>query len=259
MHDYDLKLAFGAACTYKLELEGWGGKKKCAQAAGISPGYLGEIAAGKKRGDENVRRAIASYFGDSYEDFLTLGRKVLAGEIPENSALIGTSLPHAASLNATPAEVLLQELRDVLRKAGLPTEGDNFMPATPTSSIRQVPILSWVQAGEFTTIARLEVDDFTASEVIKPGVFALRVKGYSMAPDFLPGDIIVVDPTGAWGVSDFVVARNGNEATFKQLKQNDQGYYLHPLNSEGFEDTPIENADTIIVGRVIEHNRRRRF
>ncbi|MDH3389015.1 MAG: S24 family peptidase [Gammaproteobacteria bacterium] len=47
--------------------------------------------------------------------------------------------------------------------------------------------------------------------------FALRVIGDDMAPEFVDGHIIVVDPGGKLASGCFVVASHGGEMIFRQL------------------------------------------
>lgn len=60
--------------------------------------------------------------------------------------------------------------------------------------------------------------------------FALRVLGQSMAPEFSEGDVIVVEPEGALRDGAYVVARDGDEWTLRQLVSRDGRWWLHPLN-----------------------------
>jgi DNA polymerase V len=61
-------------------------------------------------------------------------------------------------------------------------------------------------------------------------VFALRVLGDEMAPEFNDGDIIVVEPAGALKDGSFVLAKIAGEWTFRQLRRRDGGWMLHALN-----------------------------
>lgn len=97
--------------------------------------------------------------------------------------------------------------------------------------------------------------------------FALTLKGDSMSPDFLDGDIVVVDPTVQPRPGDFVVAKresryfDGIDTTFKKYRPkgyNDNGLFIFeliPLN----EDYPVissEKENIEIVGVMIEHRRK---
>ncbi|MCG9052374.1 XRE family transcriptional regulator [Laribacter hongkongensis] len=100
----------------------------------------------------------------------------------------------------------------------------------------EVPIISWVQAGNFESV----VDNFqpgfaeetvTATVQVRRHTYALRVHGDSMEPDFKEGDILIVEPEMEAVHGSYVIAKNGdNEATFKKLVQDGGDWYLKPLN-----------------------------
>jgi len=125
-------------------------------------------------------------------------------------------------------------------------------------SSRQVPVISWVQAGSWT-----EVIGDPSNEMVKTtrklsdSAFALRVKGHSMTSNHeisIPdGSIVIVEPE--YGFVDeangkIVVAQTvaGGEATLKKLAIDPPYSYLIPLNT-AFK--PIEvNQDTNLIGVV---------
>lgn len=86
--------------------------------------------------------------------------------------------------------------------------------------------------------------------------FALRVLGDSMAPEFQHGAIIIVDPGGIIQDGAYVVARQGEEHVFRQLRIDGSRHWLQAL-SDGHET--IELADlSSIVGVVVQQAGRRR-
>ena len=70
---------FHAALTYLLTKEGRGAQSRLARQQNIDRGYMNAIAKGRKSGAEDVRTRIATHFGMTYEDMLTLGRMLLEG------------------------------------------------------------------------------------------------------------------------------------------------------------------------------------
>lgn len=130
----------------------------------------------------------------------------------------------------------------------------------------QVPIISWVQAGMWTSESdarNLEgaIDYILTTEAHSLGTFALRVKGRSMEPEFREGDTIVVDPELYPNPGEFVVATNGKgEATFKKYRSRgvsdsgDDVFELVPVNRDF--STLYSNIEPIsIIGVVVEHRR----
>jgi DNA polymerase V len=60
--------------------------------------------------------------------------------------------------------------------------------------------------------------------------FALMVLGDSMAPEFLDGEIIIIEPEGLAADGSYVLAEAGGELIFRQLAKAGGGWELRPLN-----------------------------
>jgi len=121
-----------------------------------------------------------------------------------------------------------------------------------SSIIGKVPVISWVQAGEFTEAveSRGAEEWVETSAPVLRHTFALRVKGDSMEPEFPAGVIVVVEPDLEPNPGDYVVVRNGGgEATFKQLVRDGEDWYLKPINPR-YPIKPLGHSH--IVGVVRE-------
>ena len=81
-------------------------------------------------------------------------------------------------------------------------------------------------------------------------VFALRVLGDSMAPEFLDGEIIIVEPDGALREGSFVLAQAGGEWTLRQLACRGGGWSLRALHP-GYPDQPLPDL-AAVHGVVIQ-------
>ncbi len=130
-----------------------------------------------------------------------------------------------------------------------------WMPS-PTRGIHKIPIISWVKAGTWATVEDPFQPNYSEefvyiSETCGPNTFALRVVGDSMEPEFVDGDIILVDPSCAWSNRDYIIAKNGEEATFKQIVVDGPNTYLKPLN-KGYKPIDMTGKDFRIVGVVIQ-------
>lgn len=154
--------------------------------------------------------------------------------------------------------------------AQLMTPSAGMTNITPASlGVRQIPMISYVQAGVWTSI----VDSYHPGDgaewlltdlELSVHAFALEIKGESMLPDFKEGDRVIIDPTISPNPGDFVVAKNGDdEATFKKYRprglndRGDQVVELVPLN----EDFPSLRSDVSpfsIIGTMVEHRRYRK-
>ncbi|MCW3176941.1 MULTISPECIES: LexA family protein [Gammaproteobacteria] len=126
---------------------------------------------------------------------------------------------------------------------------------------RLVPVISWVQAGTWTTADSVPMGT-EFKEWLPPNPkcgkngYGLIVVGESMSPDFRPSDKIYVNPD--FQISDLktgdlvIVACDGEtEATFKKLIVESNGMYLEPLNPKWHEKIIPLREGCKLVGKVV--------
>ena len=88
--------------------------------------------------------------------------------------------------------------------------------------------------------------------------FALRVLGDSMAPEFVEGEIIIIEPDGALRDGCFVLAQVAGEWTFRQLQRAGQAWRLHALNP-GYADQALADLSAIhgvVIQKAVPGRRR---
>ena len=83
--------------------------------------------------------------------------------------------------------------------------------------------------------------------------FALMVLGDSMAPEFVEGEVIVVEPEGLARDGSFVVAHVGGEWTLRQLAAAGGGWTLRALNP-AYPETPLPDL-AAVRGVVIQKSK----
>jgi len=79
--------------------------------------------------------------------------------------------------------------------------------------------------------------------------YALMVLGDSMLPEFIEGEIIVVEPEGLAKDGSYVVAFVNEEYIFRQVVQHPEGWMLKPLNPL-YPNIPVEGL-SVVKGVVI--------
>jgi len=87
--------------------------------------------------------------------------------------------------------------------------------------------------------------------------FALRVIGDDMAPEFVDGNIIIIDPGGKLGSGCYVVARYQGEMIFRQLFVEQGVYSLRALDT-GLAEISLPNGVEDIVGVISQRSGKRR-
>ena len=88
--------------------------------------------------------------------------------------------------------------------------------------------------------------------------FALRVLGDSMAPEFVEGEIIIIEPDGALRDGCFVLAQPDGEWTFRQLARRGDGWCLRALNP-AYPEQPLPDLTSIhgvIIQKAVPGRRR---
>lgn len=89
-------------------------------------------------------------------------------------------------------------------------------------------------------------------------VFALRVLGDSMAPEFLHGEIVIVEPGGAVHDGSFVLARLDGEWTLRQLVQDAGGWRLRALQG-GHDEAALPDlaaVQGVVIQKAVPGRRR---
>jgi DNA polymerase V len=89
-------------------------------------------------------------------------------------------------------------------------------------------------------------------------VFALRVMGDSMVPEFNDGEIIVIEPDGALRDGSFVLAQAGGEWTFRRLVRQDERWSLRALNP-AYPDQPLPDLKAVhgvVIQKCVPGRRR---
>lgn len=150
------------------------------------------------------------------------------------------------------------DIQEFLRETGyLPQD----VELASIGKLNSVPVISWVAAGAWHDACDIfqpgDADEWITSDVKGENIFALRVVGDSMEPEFIEGDIIIIDPHVTPNPGDYVIAKNDEgEATLKQLKQYGGIQVLHPLNPKYPDIELSESRQHVIVGKVVEKKKR---
>ena len=107
--------------------------------------------------------------------------------------------------------------------------------------------------GERKVVPIIPAQDAAAGDCSGAESFALLVLGDSMAPEFVEGEVIVIEPEGLATEGSFVVARAHGEWIFRQLIAGGGGWQLRALNS-AYPTTDIPDLSSV-RGVVIQKSR----
>lgn len=154
-----------------------------------------------------------------------------------------------------------EEISKVAQIFGIST--DTLLGVNTPRPGNRIPILGTVVAGQPAYAAENIVgwEEVTDIMSMQGKLFALKVKGSSMEPEFKEGDIVIVREQPDIESGDIaVVLINGDEATLKKVKKDPNGLFLYAFNQAVYEphfysNNDIETLPVRIVGRVIENRR----
>jgi SOS-response transcriptional repressor LexA len=99
-------------------------------------------------------------------------------------------------------------------------------------------------------------DDLVASACAGGEPYALMVVGDSMLPEFVAGEIIIIEPGGVARDGSYVIAyldfveKEDERYIFRQLVKHAEGWMLKPLNPV-YENIPIDRIEGVVKGVVI--------
>ena len=124
----------------------------------------------------------------------------------------------------------------------------------------QIPVLDRVVAGVPLEAVEeiLDYEEITPELAATGEFFALQIRGRSMEPRMLEGDVVIVRRQSDVDSGDIaIVLVNGDEATVKRVSKSDRGitliatnpnvYEPHFYSSEEINDLPVQ-----ILGKVVE-------
>lgn len=104
----------------------------------------------------------------------------------------------------------------------------------------------------------LDYEEITPELAATGEFFALKIRGHSMEPRMMEGDVVIVRKQEDVESGDVaIVLVNGNEATVKRVKKQEEGITLIATNTSVYEphfysSKEIKNLSVQILGKVVE-------
>lgn len=124
----------------------------------------------------------------------------------------------------------------------------------------RIPVLGRVVAGIPIEAVEeiLDYEEITPELAASGDFFALKIRGHSMEPRMMEGDVVIVrrqDDVDSGDVA--IVLVNGDEATVKRVKKQEEGITLIATNTSVYEPHFYSNKEITelpvrILGRVVE-------
>lgn len=145
---------------------------------------------------------------------------------------------------------------------------DYLLGNAPAKTVQQkttgrgvrIPVLGRVVAGIPIEAVEeiLDYEEITPELAATGEFFALKIRGHSMEPRMMEGDVVIVrrqDDVDSGDVA--IVLVNGDEATVKCVKKQEEGITLIATNTSVYEphfysNKEIADLPVRILGRVVE-------
>lgn len=137
--------------------------------------------------------------------------------------------------------------------------GFSDIKKTGSSDAMTIPVLGDVAAGipieAITDI--VDYEEVDAALAATGEFFGLRIKGDSMEPRMMAGDVVIVRQQDTAETGDTVVVLvNGDSATVKKIKYGPDGITLLPTNPahdvQFYSAADVERLPVRVIGRVVE-------
>lgn len=211
----------------------------------------------------DYRLEFAKRFGDALDkkNLPERGRTILLGKQFDVSPkavskwLNGETIPETTKLIEICA--WLGVSIEWILTGSIAVDFDSDVDLENATKVGYAPVLSWVQAGSFTDMQDVDVEECEMLPLV-PGAgkhsFYLRVSGISNYPHFEEGERICIDPDWCLGdiqTGEMVVVSCDNLATFKALIVEPSGYYLKPLNPNWHEQLIKLPENCRLVGKYV--------
>ena len=172
--------------------------------------------------------------------------------------LSGGAVPSKERLVNLAKELLVTEAWLLTGEGDINSRFDNNIDIKSIASVTYAPVISWVQAGVWTSMENIELTGNEEMLPLVPGAgkrsFYLIVKGISNAPFYVDGERICIDPDYCIDdiqTGDMIVVKNGNEATFKALLRSENRLFLKALNKDWQPNImPVEDG-CVFVGKYV--------
>lgn len=195
---------------------------------------------------------------NKYLDSFQMNQADLANRLSVNKSVVSSWL----SGSRYPRMNTMEKIANIfnIEKSDLIENKSQEESPTRHAKGTRIPVLGRVAAG-IPIEAIEDVDDWEEipESMTKNGeYFALKIKGKSMEPRIMEGDIVIVKKQSCIDSGDVaIVLVNGNDATVKQVTKSENGITLIGWNPSVFppqvyNNDQIKSLPIQILGKVIE-------
>ncbi|MEO5358050.1 MAG: XRE family transcriptional regulator [Nitrospirae bacterium YQR-1] len=122
----------------------------------------------------------------------------------------------------------------------------NVISKAKIKRAKDIPLLSWQKLVDCEHVVDVFRTDYADGRISYDSenetVFAVKVEGNSMSPEFKDGNIVIVSPLEKPSTGDFVIVRYAGNTLFRKIKFYDDTIVLKAVNVE-YDDIAISSDD----------------
>lgn len=191
---------------------------------------------------------------------LCAGRGITVKELERILGYANSYFAHTDQRGSVPSYKRMDEIADYfgVTKAYLTGDEENAYKAEAV----RIPLLGRVAAGMPISAVQNVIgqEEITAAMARQGEYFALKIKGDSMTPYILDGDVVICRQQEDADTGDIVIALiNGDDGVCKKLKKTESGIMLISNNPSYdpllFSKQDIASKPVEILGKVVEIRR----
>lgn len=226
--------------------------------------FLGDLIKQYRTINKLSLREFASRCGLSHTYISALEKNIDSRTGKPIAPTLDTVKYVAKGMNTSIEEILkiLDEEQEFIVNQDLPSTHKNNSSSNPAI----VFVYGTIPAGiPMECIEDIIDTEEISADMLRGGkqYFGLKIKGDSMEPDYLDGDVIIFQKQDdCENGDDCVVMVNGNDGTFKRVFKNENGIILQPLNNKYqpmiYSNEQIETLPVKILGVFEELRRKKR-
>lgn len=134
-----------------------------------------------------------------------------------------------------------------------------YLTIGQTANAHRIPVYGEVAAGIPLDMIEdiIDYEEIPAKWGDPSDFFCLKIRGNSMEPRIVDGDVVVVRKQSDADTGDIVIySINGEAASCKRLRKTEDGLMFIPFNNEYFPKIynweEVESLPVCILGRVVE-------
>ena len=189
-------------------------------------------------------------------------KKMTAQELADRSGVGKSSVSHyvnGANCPSNKSAGLLAKVLGVNPAWLMDISEERYLPVKDSSKAVRIPVVGNVAAGLPIDAIEdiLDYEEISEDMAVRGEFFGLKIKGDSMSPRIMDGDVVIVRQQPDVESGDVAIVKiNGDVATCKRVLKQADGITLVPFNPayspKHYSKDDVKKMPLVIIGKVVE-------